>query len=38
MTMTLFILNDPPYGNERSYSTLEELTEWTIQADKILNF
>ncbi|MGE3727042.1 MAG: DsrE/DsrF/TusD sulfur relay family protein [Candidatus Sericytochromatia bacterium] len=22
MTMTLFILNDPPYGNERSYNAL----------------
>jgi uncharacterized protein involved in oxidation of intracellular sulfur len=66
---TLFILNDPPYGTERSYnalrlagalakresqdvrgidagelvegahrSTLEELADWTVWADKVLVF
>jgi sulfur relay (sulfurtransferase) DsrF/TusC family protein len=29
MSKTLFILNDPPYGTERTRSTLDELTSWT---------
>ena len=44
MTKTLFILNDAPYGMERSYnalrgaerSSLEQLAEWTVWADKTL--
>ena len=49
---TLVLVNDPPYGSERSYnalqldeliegtkrSTLEELTEWTVWAEKVLVF
>lgn len=33
---TLLILNDPPYGTERS--TLDELTDWSIWADKVITF
>ncbi len=46
---TLFILNDPPYGTERSYNGLrlagtlvkrkgDELTDWTVRADKVITF
>ena len=46
---TLFIINDPPYGTERAYnalrlaeftrrSTLDEMTDWTQWADKVLVF
>ena len=45
---TLFILNDPPYGSERSYnglrlagakrSSMDELAQWTQWADKVLVF
>lgn len=69
MYRTLVILNDAPYGSERSYNglrladtlarkegmeargmtadmlaegvhkgTLEELTDWTLWSDRILNF
>lgn len=45
----LFILNDPPYGTERDLkdseniegakrSTMKELTQHTIDADKVLVF
>jgi len=35
---TLVVLNDPPYGTERSYNALrEELTDWT-WADKVVGF
>ena len=30
---TLFILNDPPYGTD-----MEELTDWTLWADKVVVF
>jgi len=42
---TLLILNDAPYGSERTYllqgahrSSLDELTQWTAWADKVLVF
>ena len=57
MFRILAILNDAPYGSERSYNglrladslarrdaaevhkgTLETLTDWTLWADRILNF
>ncbi len=43
----LFILNDPPYGTERSYNalvkgtrrgSLEELADWSLWADRTLVF
>ena len=39
----LIILNDPPYGTERSYNgarrgTLDQLTEWTVWANQVLTF
>ena len=56
MSSTLIILNDPPYGTERSYnglrlaawlsrrdgldhrSTMDELTDWTVWANKVVVF
>lgn len=44
MPPTLFILNDPPDGSERSYNglrparTLNDLAAWTAEADKVLVF
>lgn len=38
---TLFILNDPPYGSERSYNgcgSLEELANWSGWAERVLVF
>jgi sulfur relay (sulfurtransferase) complex TusBCD TusD component (DsrE family) len=47
---TLIICNDPPYGTERSWnglrlagalarrSTLEELTDWTLWAERVVTF
>jgi len=34
---TLFILNGPPYGPARR-SSLEELADWTVWADKVVTF
>ena len=36
----LFILNDPPYGTERSYNALRlaQLAAWTVCADKVIVF
>jgi uncharacterized protein involved in oxidation of intracellular sulfur len=37
----LLILNDPPYGTERSYNALRlarNLAEWTAWAGKVLVF
>ncbi len=33
MTKTLFILNDGPYG-----SSMDELADWTAEADRVLVF
>ena len=44
MARNLFILNDRPYGTERSYNALrlagalEQLTDWTTWAEKTLVF
>lgn len=45
---TLMILNDAPYGSERTYNGLRlagslarqgtELTAWTLEADRVLTF
>ena len=32
----LIILNEPPYGNERS--SMAEFTAWTLWADKVVTF